>query len=166
MAVRIERLESRHRRDDFDCGDPALDAFLVRLASQQQRRGFGKTYVALAADGLEVIGFVTVSAGQVATTVLPSQPKLPRHPAPMLRIGRLAVDRRHQGKGIGQDLLSFALHLALEFSERVGLYAVVVDAKNEEVAGYYRSLGFEPTLDDPLCLFMPVSRLAKANDRG
>lgn len=164
MKVRIERLESRHRRDGFDSGEPALDAFLTRLAGQQQRRGFGKTYVALADDGLEVTGFVTVSAGQVATTVLPAPPNLPRHAAPILRIGRLAVDRRHQGKGIGQALLSFALHLALDFSERVGLYAVVVDAKNENVARYYRQIGFEPTLDDPLCLFLPISTLAKTRD--
>jgi len=163
--LRIELLDGQHRRDGFDCGDAALNDFLIRQAGQQQRRGFGKTYVALADTGMEVVGFVTVSAGQVATNTLPSHLKLPRYPAPMLRIGRLAVDVRRQGKGIGQDLLSFALHLALEFSDRVGLYAVVVDAKDEKAAAFYCRLDFESSLDDPLCLFLPLSRLAKTQAR-
>lgn len=160
MALRIELLEARHRREDFDCGNDALNAFLHRQAGQVQRRGFGKTYVALADSGIDVIGFVTVSVGQVEAWALPAQLKLPRHPVPMLRIGRLAVDKRQQGKGIGQDLLAFALRLALEFSERVGLYAVVVDAKDDRAAAFYRRLHFEPTLDDDLCLFLPLARLA------
>jgi GNAT superfamily N-acetyltransferase len=69
---------------------------------------------------------------------------------------------RHQGKGIGRDLLAFALHLALDFSRHVGLHAVVVDAKDEAAAAFYRRLGFEPTLDAPLCLFLPLSQLARA----
>lgn len=161
MALRIELLDGRHSREGFDCGDAALNDFLRRQAGQQQRRGFGKTYVALAANGVDVVGFVTVSVGQVATQVLPAHLKLPRYPAPMFRIGRLAVDSRSQGKGYGQDLLAFALHLALEFSTRVGLYAVVVDAKDDTAATFYRRIGFEPTLDDALCLFLPLSKLAK-----
>jgi GNAT superfamily N-acetyltransferase len=162
MALRIELLDGRHRREGFDCGDAVLNDFLRRQAGQQQRRGFGKTYVALSDKGVDVVGFVTVSVGQVATDVLPIPLKLPRYPAPMLRIGRLAVDRRAQGMGHGQDLLAFALHLALEFSTRVGLYAVVVDAKNDKAAAFYRRIGFEPTLDKSLCLFLPLSKLAKA----
>ena len=161
MVARIELLDGRHRREGFDCGNDALNDFLHRQAGQQQRRGFGKTYVALAANGTDVIGFVTVSVGQVAAQALPNQVKLPRYPVPMLRVGRLAVDRREQGRGIGQDLLAFALHLALEFAERVGLYAVVVDAKDARAAAYYLRLDFEPTLDDDLCLFLPLSKLAK-----
>ncbi|WP_367025729.1 GNAT family N-acetyltransferase [Methylococcus sp. ANG] len=161
MGLRIELLDRHHRRDGFDCGHAALNDFLRLQAGQLQRRGFGKTYVALAENSFDVIGFVTVSVGQVAAQALPAGLKLPRHPAPILRIGRLAVDRREQGKGYGQDLLAFALHLALEFSTQVGLYAVVVDAKGEETAGFYRRLGFVPTLDEALCLFLPLSSLAK-----
>lgn len=161
MASRIELLDGRHRRDGFDCGVAALNEFLRRLADQQQRRGFGKTYVALAGNGTDVIGFITVAVGQVEARALPTQRKLPRQPVPMLRIGRLAVDGRMQGQGIGLDLLAFALRLAIDFSERVGLYAVVVDAKDDRAAAFYRRLHFEPTLDDPLCLFLPLSRLAR-----
>lgn len=161
MASRIELLGTQHCRDGFDCGNEALNDFLRRLAGQQQRRGFGKTYVVLAGNGTDVIGFITVAVGQVEARVLPAQQKLPRHPVPMLRIGRLAVDKRMQGQGIGLDLLAFALQLAIEFSERVGLYAVVVDAKDAHAAEFYRRLHFEPTLDDELCLFLPMSRLSR-----
>lgn len=162
MALRIELLGDpgvRGARDGFACGVAALDEFLARRAGQQQRKGFGKTYVALVGPDDAIAGFVTVSAGQVATTQLSPESKLPRHPAPVLRIGRLAVDKRFQGQGIGRELLAFALHLALEFSERVGLHAVVVDAKNDKAAAFYRRLGFRPTLDNALCLYLPLAVL-------
>lgn len=158
----IQLLDAQHRRESFDCGDAALNEFLLRQAGQQQRRGFGKTYVALAGDEATVTGFVTVSAGQIATASLSSQSRLPRYPAPMLRIGRLAVDMRHQGKGIGQDLLAFSIRLAVEFSQRVGLYAVVVDAKHDKAKAYYRKLGFIACVDNPLCLYLPVATLEQS----
>ena len=160
--IAVQLLGAEHRREGFDCGDAALNDFLLRQAGQQQRRGFGKTYVALADDGVSVIGFVTVSAGQVATSALSSQAKLPRYPAPVLRIGRLAVDGRHQGKGVGQDLLAFALRLAVKFSQRVGLYAVVVDAKHDKAKAFYVKLGFIVCVDNPLCLYLPVATLERA----
>ena len=118
--------------------------------------------MALAEDGVTVTGFVTVSAGQIATTSLPSQLKLPRYPAPILRIGRLAVDARHQGEGIGRYLLAFALRLAVAFSQRVGLYAVVVDAKHDKAKAFYMKLGFIACVDNPLCLYLPIATLEQA----
>ncbi|MBN6741280.1 GNAT family N-acetyltransferase [Acidithiobacillus sp. MC6.1] len=163
MADRITLLGQQSGRAHFDCGNHALNDFLQRHAGQQQRRGLGKTYVAQRDDLPDILGFVTVSVGQVATEALPSPPRLPQYPVPILRIGRLAVDRRYQGHGIGQNLLAFALHLAVEFSERVGLYAVVVDAKHDSAARFYQRLGFTATLDDPLCLYVPVSQLIVAS---
>ncbi len=161
MAARIERLAAHHVRADFDCGEDALNDFLRRQAGQLQRRGFGKTYVALADDAVTVTGFVSVSAGQIVTTQLPAALKLPRYAAPMLRVGRLAVDARYQRAGIGQDLLAFALQLALEFSQQVGVYALLVEAKNSKVKAFYKKLGFIETVDDPLCLFLPIATLAR-----
>lgn len=165
MAVRIELLGDQVGREKFACGVTALDEFLARRAGQQQRKGFGKTYLAIAnsansaSPGEAIAGFVTLSAGQVATTALSPEAKLPRHPAPVLRIGRLAVDQRFQGQGIGRQLLAFALQLALEFSARVGIHAVMVDAKNDSSATFYQRLGFRPTLDNPLCLYLPLAVL-------
>lgn len=159
MGTRIERLDARHDRQGFACGNAALDEFLRQHAGQQQRKGFGKTYVALEDDSDQVVGFVTLSAGQIAAVDLPESAKLPHHPAPVLRIGRLAVDLTAQGKGVAQDLLAHALHVALQFSAQVGIYAVVVDAKHEQAAAFYRRLGFIALLDNPLCLFLPLHTL-------
>ena len=160
--IAIERFAAHHQRAGFDCGEPALNDFLLRQAGQLERRGFGKTYVALADDGVQVVGYVTVSAGQIQTQQLASQLKLPHYPAPVLRIGRLGVDQAQQGKGTGQHLLSFALQMALEFSEQVGVYAVVVDAKNDRAKAFYSRLGFSESLDDPLCLYLPIAMLRRA----
>lgn len=162
MPIRIERLAAHHQRGAFDCGEPALNDFLYRQAGQLARKGFGKTYVALADDGLTVVGFVTLSAGQTQTSQLLPHLKLPRYPAPILRIGRLAVDHRQQGRGTGQQLMSFALQLALEFSQHVGLYAVVVDAKHAKAKAFYETLGFTASLDDALCLYLPISTLQQS----
>jgi len=162
MAVRIELLDGQHQRGRFDCGDPRLNDFIANLAGQHQRRGLSKTYVALANGDPKLLGFVTLSVGQVAAEVMPPHLKLPRYPIPVLRIARLAVALQEQGKGIGQDLLAFSLRLALAFSAKVGLFAVVVDAKHDAAAAFYRRLGFQATLDHPLCLYLPLSQLAKA----
>jgi len=72
------------------------------------------------------------------------------------------VDVHHQGKGIGQDLLAFALRLAVEFSQRVGRYAVVVDAKHDKAKAFYTKLGFIACMDSPLSLYLPVATLEQA----
>lgn len=161
MTLRIEGLADRHQRAGFDCGEPALNEFLQRQANQLNRKGFGKTYVALAEDGVTVAGFVTLSVGQAQTRQLPTQLKLPSYPATVLRIGRLAVASHEQGRGIGQQLLAYALQLAFQFSQQVGLYAVIVDAKHDQAKAFYASLGFTATLDDPLYLYLPISTLKK-----
>lgn len=166
MTLRIVALAAHHDRHNFDCGEPALNAFLQRQANQLNRKGFGKTYVALADDGVTVVGFVTVSAGQATTEKLPVHHKLPSYPATVLRVDRLAVDIRAQGRGIGQQLMAFALRLAFDFSKQVGLYAVIVDARHDKARVFYEGLGFSTTLDDPLCLFLPVAMLQMVHRDG
>lgn len=162
MSRRIERLAAHHQRAVFDCGEPALNDFLQRQAGQLERRGFGKTYVSLGEPGSHIAGFVTVSVGQIQTLQLPPELKLPRYPAPVFRIGRLAVDQGSKGRGIGHQLMSFALQMALEFSQQAGLYAVVVDAKHANAKRFYDRLGFRATVDDPLCLCLPIALLQLA----
>lgn len=161
MSYLIERLAERHQLGGFDFGDTALNEFLQRQAGHLARKGFDKTYVALADDGVTVIGYVTLSAGQVKSAALSSHLKLPRYPVPMLRLGRLAVSLSVQGRGLGPQLLGFALAMALDFSERVGLYAVVVDAKHAQAKAFYSAFGFIATRSDPLCLYLPIATLTR-----
>ena len=59
-------------------------------------------------------------------------------------------------------LLAFALRLAVEFAQRVGLYAVVVDAKHDKAKAFYTKLGFIVCMDSPLALYLPVATLEHA----
>ncbi len=162
MSRPIVPLAATHRRDDFDCGNEALNEYLRRYARQQQERDFSRTYVALADDAATVVGFVSVSAGQVGTASFPDELKLPRYPVPVLRIGRLAVDRRTQGRSLGRDLMRFALKLALELAGSVGIHAVVVDAKDDVAREFYARLGLTPLRDTALSLFLPIATLRRA----
>ena len=159
--VLVERLSAQHQRGDFDCGEPLLNDFLQRQAGQLARKGYGKTYVALTGGNRTVIGFLTLSVGQLEAAYLSPHLKLPRYPAPVMRIGRLAVSVTAQGQGVGQYLMAFALRLSLEFSRQAGLYAVVVEAKHAKARAFYETLGFTPTLDNPLLLYLPMSMLQK-----
>ena len=159
--VLIERLSAQHQRGDFDCGEPLLNDFLQRQAGQLARKGYGKTYVALKDGNRTVIGFLTLSVGQLKAAYLPPHLKLLRYPTPVMRIGRLAVSVTAQGQGVGQHLIAFALRLSLEFSRQAGLYAVLVEAKHAKAGAFYETLGFTPTLDNPLLLYLPMSMLQK-----
>lgn len=168
----IRRLEPGDDRSRLDSGQIELDRFFQRFAGQNQfRHHLGVTYVALV-DG-KIVGFVTVSVGEIAGENVADliHKRLPAYPLPILRIARLATDRRCRGMGIGRELLRAMLELALEMRDRVGCVGVVVDAKPEAVA-FYRLLGFQPlsvvsgALGDhpqPIPMFLPVQAIAKAS---
>lgn len=162
MTLLVTELASHHDRSDFDCGEPALNQYLQRLARQQSARNFSKTYVVVPAGEAQILGFYSISAGGVDFENWPQNLRLPRYPTPVVRIGRLAVDARSQGRGVGAVLLRHALGLALRLSDSVGLNAVVVDAKNPEVAAFYARHGFTPFPDRPLMLFLTLTVAQKA----
>lgn len=94
INLRIMALAAHLDRQEFDWGEMALNAFLQRQANPFNRRSSGRTYVALADDGMMVVGFVTVSARQAQTEKLPAHIRLPYGTAPVLSVGRLALDTR------------------------------------------------------------------------
>lgn len=157
MSPRIELLAARHRRDDFDCGEPALNDFLRRYARQQAERDFSRTYVAVADDGARILGFHTVSTGAIDFRNWPAGLRLPRYPVPVARIGRLAVDLHAQGSGVGAALLDHALRLSAAMADRIGLHAVVVDAKHSRAAEFYGRYGFRQFQDGDPSMFLMMS---------
>lgn len=162
MSFVIAALERHHDRNDFDCGEMALNDFLQRLARQQADKDFNRTYVAIEQGKARIHGFYSVSSASIDFQNWPAALCLPRYPVPVLRIGRLAVDLRTQGKGIGVALLQHAMHLAASTAEKIGLYAVVVDAKNEAVASFYIRYGFQRFPDRSLSLFLTTDVLRRA----
>ena len=76
---------------------------------------------------------------------------------PGVRLGRLAVDKRYQGKYLGELLLVDALTRVQRIYTEAGGIGLFVDALDEQAAGYYRRFGFVSAPDNPLLLFLPVA---------
>jgi GNAT superfamily N-acetyltransferase len=152
--VIIALLSDRYDRSNFDCGEPALNLFLQRYAGQHDRRGFGRTYVAVSEVSASVSGYYTVSSGSIAFETFPEN--LPHHPIPIVLLGRLAVDRRSQGQGVGAVLLIDALRRAQRVADELGIYAVAVEALSDRAKSFYMRFGFRALTDDRLHLYLPI----------
>ena len=164
MAIwMIRRLEKSHDRTNFECGQPLLDEWLKDRASQFDRRDLSRTFVATRPELVAVLGYYAISTHRVMYEVLPTAEAkgLPRLAVPVLLIGKLAVDRRVQGQGLGALLLVDALRRSLQISEQVGIRAVEVDAIDDAARKFYMKFGFRSLLDDPRHLFLTISEIRK-----
>ena len=160
----IERLARSHNRDNFDCGEPALNDYLRHHAMQDMRRGVSRVYVACERGSSKVFGYYTLSATSFGKKSLPESEakRLPHYPVPAALLGRLAVDRSCQGQGLGKYLLFDAFQRVLQAAETLAVYALVGDAKNGEARAFferYGSLRFPETLSR---LFIPIETLRRA----
>jgi GNAT superfamily N-acetyltransferase len=159
LIVRIEPLGKQHDRATFCCGRPDLDDWFRRRASQDERRNVARVFVAVD-DELGITGFYSLSAYTFALDDLPEDlaRKLPRYDAiPAARIGRLARDQRVRGQGVGELLLADAVRRVLGAARTVAVFAIVVDAKNDAAATFYRRFGFQPFPLHPKRLFLLTS---------
>jgi GNAT superfamily N-acetyltransferase len=156
----VEPLGSkRHKTDGFECGHPSLDHWLRAHAGQSQRRDVARTFV-VADQESRVVGYYTLVAAEVehGAASPPVRAGVSRHfPIPVCLIARLAVDSSWQGRGLGRDLLRDAFRRTVAASDEIGIRAVLVDAIDENAAGFYRRCGFEPTTTDGLTLIVPLA---------
>jgi GNAT superfamily N-acetyltransferase len=162
LKWREEALARHHDRAGFDCGVPALNEYLHRYARQNHESGGAKTFVAVAPETpLVVLGYYTISPGAIAFKKAPATitRKLGRYEVPVFRLGRLAVSRTAQGRGLGGDLLLAAGERALAVAQEVGGVALAIDAKDERAAAWYERFGAMRLLDDPLKLVLPLDTI-------
>lgn len=150
---RIVRLEPHHVLADFDCGHAPLNRFLQFFALKNQYLGSSVTYLAMVED--TVAGYHSLTFGTASYDDAPERlgKSMPHYPIPVVVVARLAVDRRFQGRGFGAALLRDAMRRALGASEIAGIRGVLVHAKDENAAAFYRSFGFTPFPDKPLTLY-------------
>lgn len=154
--MRVLPLAGSLERQAFDCGRPELNDWLRQIARQHQDKGLSKTFVAVReAEQARICAFYTLTLAELEARHLPDawRKKLPRR-IPGVRLGRLAVDRQYQGKGLGELLLIDALTRARRIYAEAGGIGLFVDALDENAAGYYRRFGFEVAPDNPLLLFL------------
>lgn len=158
----IEPLGAQHDRTAFSCGEPTLDAYLQRQASQDVRRRVAQVFVATDGKG-SIAGYYSLSAASFQRHDLPPAlaKRLPHYPVPAAVLGRLAVDRGQQGRGLGEMLLLDAIRRVLWASRAVAIHAMVVDAKNERAQAFYERYGFRALASQPRRLFLPLETFEK-----
>ena len=156
-----EPLAAQHDSSAFDCGSPALNVFLARYALASQGSGAARTYVAL--RGMRIAGYYSLAAASVEPErAAPRVAKgLARHPVPLTLLARLAVDRAEQGAGLGEALLKDAIKRHLQAQSIIGSRALLAHAKDERAAAFYARYGFQPSLSDPLHLYLLTKDMKK-----
>lgn len=150
----VRKLADSDAVEFFDCGQPALNQFLLRFALVNQKSNSAQTYVSCRA-GL-VVGFYSLVVGSVEpATAAPRVIKgIPQHPVPVMILARLGVDLQHQGAGLGKALLKDALLRTAQAADIAGIRALLVHAKDEFARQWYLNWEFEPSASDPFHLFL------------
>lgn len=157
--MRLLPLTGSHDRQGFDCGRPELNDWLRQVARQHQDKGLSRTFVATLEEvPASICGYYALTLAELENRNLPEawRKKLPRR-IPGVKLGRLAVDKKFQGKGLGELLLIDALTRAQRIYQEAGGIGLFVDAIDEQAAGYYKRFGFEAMPDNPLLLFFPAT---------
>lgn len=161
-VVGPQLLRSDHVVAQFDCGVPALNDYLVRQALYDQRSEKTRTYVIV--ERGSVIGYFSLAAASIeqadATTRLAMGQGAQAIPAILL--GRLAVDRSAQGRGLGEALLVEAVTRAASAADTIGARAVLVHAASAEAGAFYTKYGFEPSPTNALHLIMLMKDIRKS----
>lgn len=162
-------LDSHHNREQFNSGDPVLDEWLRRYAGQNRRRDTAATWVIADADNA-VMAYASVAMTGIDRSAAPGVlAKSAPDPVPALLLGRLAVDRRCAGLGVGTALAAHVLATAVELNEKAACRAVVVPALNAGARTWWEGLGFcpfYPAEADQLDLYLPTSHIRATLRRG
>jgi GNAT superfamily N-acetyltransferase len=151
VPYRPERLAREHELDDFNCGEPALDEWLKRHARAADASGSARVFV-VTEDGANVVAYYALAAAQVEprSATARAAKGQPSRPIPAVLLARLAVDRRHQSRGLGRSLLQDVMLRCVVAADEIGARVLLVHAKNERAKRWYEQYGFEESPTDPL----------------
>jgi predicted N-acetyltransferase YhbS len=157
---RPEPLAAQHRLDGFDCGKPALNDWLLRHARQAQGSGSAKTFVV--ADDDHVVGYFSLTVGQIDTLEAPERIRkgMGQYPVPVVILARLAVSQQAHGQGIGTGLLRDAIRRTMLIAEQAGIRAMLTHPIDEDAARFYTRFGFiaSPLREQQLLLLLKDAR--------
>ncbi len=163
--LKIEPLSRAHDRTAFDCGVAELNAFLKATARQHGEKGLSRTFALIDSDKPTVIlGFFTLTLCEIIAEHLPSSylAIYPKHSLPAVRLARLAVSLRHQGKGYGALLVAEAVHRTILIADHAGSIGLFVDAKDNRAREFYKHYGFISLPGQNKTLFLPLKTLRTA----
>ena len=158
VCFTIKRLDSGHDRTKFSCGVEALDNYFCKQVGQDVRRRVTACYVAVEIDTGTIAGYYTLAAGSVPLADVPEQlaKRLPRYQTvPVARLGRLAVHLDYRHRKLGAALLWDAVMRAIK--SEVAVFALVVDAKDDQAVSFYQHHGFLKFGSLPKQLILPLT---------
>jgi GNAT superfamily N-acetyltransferase len=160
MLFPPEPLSDAHDLNTFMCGVPPLDEWLRRHARQNETEGASRTFVMRA--GEQVVGYYTLAASSLmhATATGRIRRNMP-DPVPVVLLGRLAVDGRWQGKGLGSSMLRDAVLRTLAAADTLGIRALLVHAISDEARAFYEKHGFRPSPVEPMTLMITMNEAAR-----
>ena len=162
MTARIPELSppvalaADHELDAFDSGVGPLDGWLKRRARHNEAEGSSRTFVICV--GRRVVGYYSLAAGSVVAASATGRVRrnIP-NPVPVVLLGRLAIDRAWQSRGLGGDLLRDAVLRAVGAGESIGVRSVLVHAISDEAKTFYEKHGFRPSPFDPMTLMITLN---------
>ena len=160
----ITPLNPTHDRTTFECGVEALDRYLKKQAEQDIKRRISRVFVATKPNSPRTaIGYYTLSTLSIELNRLPEKlaRKLPQHPVLAALIGRLAVSITAQGQGVGKMLLADAIKRTMAVSDQIAIYALVVDAINDDAKRFYEQFGFNRISGSSRRLFLSLKSFSK-----
>lgn len=161
MLQAPEPLAEHHALDAFDCGVASLDDWLRRRAAQNQASGASRTFVA--SDAGNVVAYYALASSAIAPTAAPGRFRrnMP-DPIPVVVLGRLAITRSHQGRGLGRALFQDAGRRVIYAAETIGIRGLLVHAISDEAKAFYLQLGLDPSPLEPMTLMTTVTDLRAA----
>jgi len=137
-------------RGAFDCGRESMNQWFRRHAWANHAAGISRANVICDAATAQIVGYVTLSAGQIERAALSkSQQRNKPDPLPATLLGQLAIHKDYQGRGYARSLLLFALRAALRVSRDVGSFGVITHPLDDLARGFYARWGFQDLPFDP-----------------
>ncbi len=158
-----EPIAPTHDLTQFESDERALDDWLRRRALRNKAGGASRTYVVCPSSGNRVIGYYCLATGAVAHAGVPGSVRrnMPE-PIPVMVIGRLAVDRRFQSRGLGRSILRDAILRTIQAARIAGIRAILVHAISESARRFYLRSGFRESPIDPMTLMVTVAEAERS----
>ena len=161
MTYITRLLTSSHVKAKFHCGKEMLDNYIHTQAKKDIKGKVAICFV-LSDDNKEIKGYYTLSNGSVPRSILPESVirDLPKYKdLPVTILGRLAIDTKFQGQGLGNLLLVDALRRSFDTSiTSIASIAVIVDPLDQVATKFYAKYGFL-LLPDSKRMFLPMGTI-------
>lgn len=153
-------LDAGHSMNAFDCGNPALNEWLLRHARQAHASGSARTYVVV--DDQRIAAYFSLAVGQIDSLEAPERMRkgMGNYPIPVVILARLAVSMLDQERGLGVGLLQDAIRRTLVVADQAGVRALLTHPIDEAAARFYLRFGFEasPAREQQLILLLKDAR--------